>query len=1073
MSEGTAGRGAGEPPGTEQAEGETKTRDGLLEKVVRLAVFNSVFVNLLFWIIVAAGLAAAFLLPREQFPEVSLDRVSILTAYPGATATDVEELITREVEEALEDVADVDRVISVSSEGASNVVVTFLSGKDLQDGRAEIEKAVATLDDLPEDAETPIVRELALELPVVTVAVRGDISARLAIERIREELGEIPGVATTTISGMTERRLVVELDEDRVRALGLQATQVAAAIRASRANVPAGTIEGAGGEIFVKTDQRITSARDVANIPLTLGSQLRLGDVARVRDVEELPDTRIYVDGAPAVQIVVSREEGADPLRVRTRVIALLDDIRDRVEPGTAVEISEDYTPVIRERLGVVASNGMTGAILVIVVLSLVSGFRQALLALWGMPVSYLLATLFMWKTGVTINVISTFALLIATGIIVDDAIVVIENTQRHLEMGKDRVRAAIDGTREVLVPVTAAITTTCLAFLPLTMVGGTIGRVMKILPLVVIFCLLGSLVEAIFILPGHVAAHAKSDGAGGRTARVLARMQAVYRPILTACLGYGRGASRRRGVSAGIGVRLRSVGLGALLFVATLVLAAKGMSFQLNAPGKPYETTVNFRLSPGANRLSTHGKAEAVRATIVQGVGRDNVRSAKARIGSSLDQRTGLLERGSNVGQIRFEFVMNEELLARHGDTIDAVKDLLTADPDISNYSVTVPQAGPPAGAEFSARLRGRDAVQVLAASGTLKSFMGELDGVSEVIDDLGLGKETFRVVVDQELASLYGLSERDVGLTVRTAIDGLLADEVSIDETQVEIVIRYRDGMSLDREGLGSIPITTQTGTVVRLDEVADVLRTREAGSLRRRDNQRQIEVQADLETDTVSVSEVNSAVLTHWNEELAARYEGVELAFGGETEDFNESLRDLIPAFGLVVGLIFVVLALQFRSYLQPLIILSAIPFGIIGAVWGLFLMGYDLSLFAFFGIVALAGIVVNDSLVMVDFINKRVAEGAAVPVAIVDGALARLRPILSTTLTTVFGLAPLALGFGGKDEILAPMAISIAGGLAISTGLVLLLVPVLYALVDDLGRWWDRWRGRGSSDVDSAV
>jgi multidrug efflux pump subunit AcrB len=514
-------------------------------------------------------------------------------------------------------------------------------------------------------------------------------------------------------------------------------------------------------------------------------------------------------------------------------------------------------------------------------------------------------------------------------------------------------------------------------------------------------------------------------------------------------------------------------VGLGALLFVATLVLAAKGMSFQLNAPGKPYETTVNFRLSPGANRLSTHGKAEAVRATIVQGVGRDNVRSAKARIGSSLDQRTGLLERGSNVGQIRFEFVMNEELLARHGDTIDAVKDLLTADPDISNYSVTVPQAGPPAGAEFSARLRGRDAVQVLAASGTLKSFMGELDGVSEVIDDLGLGKETFRVVVDQELASLYGLSERDVGLTVRTAIDGLLADEVSIDETQVEIVIRYRDGMSLDREGLGSIPITTQTGTVVRLDEVADVLRTREAGSLRRRDNQRQIEVQADLETDTVSVSEVNSAVLTHWNEELAARYEGVELAFGGETEDFNESLRDLIPAFGLVVGLIFVVLALQFRSYLQPLIILSAIPFGIIGAVWGLFLMGYDLSLFAFFGIVALAGIVVNDSLVMVDFINKRVAEGAAVPVAIVDGALARLRPILSTTLTTVFGLAPLALGFGGKDEILAPMAISIAGGLAISTGLVLLLVPVLYALVDDLGRWWDRWRGRGSSDVDSAV
>ncbi|MGB1700798.1 MAG: efflux RND transporter permease subunit, partial [Nannocystaceae bacterium] len=270
----------------------------------------------------------------------------------------------------------------------------------------------------------------------------------------------------------------------------------------------------------------------------------------------------------------------------------------------------------------------------------------------------------------------------------------------------------------------------------------------------------------------------------------------------------------------------------------------------------------------------------------------------------------------------------------------------------------------------------------------------------------------------------------------------------------------VRYRDGMNLDRGGLGSIPLTTQTGKVVRLDEVAQVVRTREASSLRRRDNQRQIEVQGDVDLEAVPVSEINDAVQAHWDQELAARFPGVEMAFGGETEDFNESLRDLIPAFGLVIGLIFVVLALQFRSYLQPLIILSAVPFGIIGAVWGLFLMGYDLSLFAFFGIVALAGIVVNDSLVMVDFINKRVIEGATVPVAIVDGALARLRPILSTTLTTVFGLAPLALGLGGKDEILAPMAIAIAGGLAISTGLVLVLVPVLYALVDDFVCGWNR-------------
>ena len=286
--------GAGGP-----GEGDGEERRGLIEGLVRLAVFNPVFVNLLFWIIVGAGVAAAFLLPREQFPEVSLDRVAITTIYPGATAQDVEELITREVEEALETVSDVDRVVSVSTEGSSSVVVTFLSGKDLQDGRAEVEKAVAALDGLPEDAETPVVRELALELPVVTVSVRGDISARRDIEGIREQLREIPGVATTQITGLTERRIVVELDRERIRTLAVAPGTVAAAIRDARANVPAGAIEGAGGEIFVKTDQRIRAAQDVADIPLDLPGRPRIGDIARVRDLEELPDTRIYVDGLP------------------------------------------------------------------------------------------------------------------------------------------------------------------------------------------------------------------------------------------------------------------------------------------------------------------------------------------------------------------------------------------------------------------------------------------------------------------------------------------------------------------------------------------------------------------------------------------------------------------------------------------------------------------------------------------------------------------------------------------------------------------------------------------------------
>ena len=517
----------------------------------------------------------------------------------------------------------------------------------------------------------------------------------------------------------------------------------------------------------------------------------------------------------------------------------------------------------------------------------------------------------------------------------------------------------------------------------------------MKILPLVVIFCLLGSLVEAIFILPGHVAGHAGSS-ANGRTTRVLRRMQGVYRPVLDAVLNFGPDLRAAGALRRGTARRLVTVVAGGALFAATIGVAAAAMGFQLNAPGKPYETTVNFRLAPGTSRATSEAKAERLRAAMLEGVGEEAVVSAKSRVGSSLDRDTGLVEQGANVGQIRFEFAMSDALLAAHPGTLDRIKDMLTGDPDVRSFSVDVPQAGPPAGAQIEAPLSGRGPDAVLAATGQHQAWLARQEGVEEAFDNLGLGKETFRVEVDRERAAQRGLSERAVGQAVRSAIDGLLADEVSIDETQVEIVVRYRGGVTLDRQGLGSLPVVNARGEISRLDDVARLVRVQEPGALRRRDGQRQIEVLADLDGDRVQVAQINEAVQRRWDEVLGQRFPGVTLAFGGETEDFNESLKDLIPAFGLVIGLIFVVLALQFKSYLQPLIILSAVPFGIIGAIWGLFLMGYDLSLFAFFGIVALAGIVVNDSLVMVDFINKRVEAGDPVPVAVIDGALANCAP-----------------------------------------------------------------------------
>jgi multidrug efflux pump subunit AcrB len=1009
----------------------------MFDRIIALSVGNPVFVNLFFVFVIVAGLFSAMKLPREQFPEISLDRVAVNVAFPGATAQDVEELITKPIEEALDDVADVDRIQSLSSEGMSLITITFLEGTDLQGARSEVEKAVATVQNLPEDADTPVVRELKLELPVVSVAVVGGIGAKPIVDRVSEKLRAVDGVATVQVGGLAERKIFVDLDERELRALGMRPSEITAAIRRAHANVPAGTVERAGSDIFVKTEKRLQSAGDVARIPLFPGSSLRIGDIAEVSDVADPPDTRFWIDGEPAVKLTVGREDTADPLRIREAIVELVEELRVEVPPGMQVHCADDYTAAIRDRLDTVAINAVGGGLLVLVVLLVMSGVRQALLALVGMPVSYLAAIFMMDHANLSINVVSTFGLLIATGIIVDDAVIVIENVQRHLEMGKSRRQATIEGTREVLLPVMVAVLTTCLAFIPLTMVSGTMGRVMKILPLVVIFCLIGSLIEAMFILPGHLADFASRDARKSRTARLVKRMRSVYAPLLHWCMRH----------------RWITISLTLAAFVGTGVLATK-MQFVFGAPGKPYELSVHYEVMPGLDRATTKAHGEEIDALVRRHMG-DAILTTSHRVGSILDQETGLTTTGANMGALRWEFAVDEQTQAIYPSMVRELREALATDPELARHAVKEVQAGPPAGAAITARLRGRDIAELNRGLSDLKTFLYGTPGVTDIRDNYGSGKETFRVEVDQDRAALHGLTEMDVAEAVRTAVGGVVALEVSIAEDPVDIVVRHAGGRDRSREQLRDVLITNAQGQAIRLDQVASLERTREVGFVRREDGQRTVSALADVDPDTITAFAASKKIQKFWDDELSDRHPGLSLSFGGEADELRSSLDDLPGAFALAVIMIYMVLALQFRSYVQPFIILSAVPFGLMGAVLGLFLMGFDLSLMALFGIIALVGIVVNDSLVMIDFINTRRREGLPVFEAVADGALDRLRPIVSTTLTTCLGLLPLALGLGGRDDVLAPMAVSISAGLGIATGLVLLVVPAIYLAFEDAG------------------
>lgn len=1021
----------------------------MFDRIIKLSIGNPVFVNLAFILVVVAGIIAAINLPREEFPEISLDRVVATVVYPGATAEDVEELITKPIEDELDDVSDVDKIESTSQEGVATVVVTFLEGTDLVTARSEVEKAVAAVDSFPDDAENPVVKEMELEIPVVSIALTGDPGATKLVDDISEAFRDVDGVAAVNLSGLAEPRIFVDLDERQLRALRLQPAQVAAAIRNAQANVPAGSVELTGQDLFVKTEKNLESAADVARIPLFPGSRLRIGDVADVKAVAEPSDTEVWVDGQPAVKLTISREKSADPISIRDDVIATVDSLQGTLPPGMQLYVSDNFTSTIDDRLDVVGVNAVGGAVLVILVLLVMSGFRQAVLAVWGMPISFLMATFLMDQTGLSVNVVSTFGLLIAIGIIVDDAIVVIENVQRHMEMGKERVRAVFDGTKEVLLPVTVAVTTTCLAFFPLTMVSGTMGRIMKILPLVVIFCLIGSLFEAIFILPGHLAEFGKAEKKG-RTARLAERMQVVYRVPLRFCVRF-----------PWITVLLVTIG-----FAATLGLA-RTMPFQVNAPAKPFDMSVTYEVMPGRSQAETRAQGDAIDAIIREHMG-DAVKSSTVRTGSYRDDASGRNFTGANLGKVRAEFALDDAALSAYPPMVRKLRLYLATNPELGTFRVTEKTAGPPAGSAVTANLRGRDLDEVNAAVAAIKGELDEMDGVFDIRDDYGSGKETLSVEVDQDRASRYGLTEREVGNAVRAAVDGLTALEVSIDEEQVDIVVRYSGGQTRGKDRLADTIIATPTGGFIRLDQVAEIRRTREVGMIRREDGQRTVAVLADIDTDVTAPLEAAGELETRWNEKLASSFPGVTLSFGGEADELLKSLEDLPGLFGLAIIMIYGVLALQFRSYLQPIIIISAVPFGLMGAILGLAAMNYDLTIFAMFGMVALAGIVVNDSLVMIDFINTRRREGLDIQAAAIDGALNRLRPIISTTLTTCLGLLPMAIGFGGRDNVLAPMAVSIAGGLFFATILVLLVVPALFVIIE-------RMRGdRGEHiDVDEAL
>jgi multidrug efflux pump subunit AcrB len=1020
----------------------------VIRGMVRLAAGNPVLLNLIFAVVCIWGVLAWRGIPKEEFPQVDVDQVGVWVVWPGASPEDIEDLVVRPLEDALADVEGVEHRYGEALEGFGQVTMEFVRGTDVDEARAEVDRAVAGLDTLPEGARAPFSRVLRLLVPITHVALLGDPRQVDLAEQLADELRAFSGVKEVEILGASERRIEVSLDPARAAALGIGPGEVAAAIEAASAGAPLGDLEIDGQRVGVRASRPIggaadaaTAAADVAAVPLRVpragaGGTLRVGDLGRVEEVWEPAAVRRYVNGQPAIVLQLRREATADSLAVVEAVTPWVAGRAEALPPGLGLVAYDDSARVVEDRIQILALNGLVGVLLVAGCLVLFVGRRNALLVLWGMPVAYLGAVGLIAASGNTVNVISTFALLLVTGIIVDDAVIIVENVQRHLEQGKDRLTAALDGTTEVAGAVGASTLTTCLAFAPMAMLEGAVGRVMAIIPAVVIFSLGASLLEAFFILPGHLAHYARERGERGEN-RATRALKRLYSPAVQALTH----------------PRTRWIALGGLGLAFGGVVALTGlMRTTLTTPGLPYYALVNLDLPPSATLAQTRAALESVEARI-RSEGAPLTAWYAATAGRQFDPQD-FPRSGARYGQVKIGFHNDPEIFEAVPRFLEGLRQQLGAEAALTGWGIRTLEGGPPAGRDIDVRVRGRDPEAVMAATGALLEHLAGRPGVLDALSDATPGEQQLQVEVDPLAAARFGLREAQIVGAARAALDGVVAVELPVDERATEIRVRLAGLDGADLERVRDLPLITPAGTI-RLRQVAEVRRGRGLERIQRVDGLRSVRVSANVDP-AVSTPELERAALDEAFAAIQARWPGVEPFYGGVLADTEESFAQLPGAAALATLLIYAVLAVQFRSYLQPLIILSAIPMGVAGMILGLFALGMELSFTAAIGGVGLIGIVVNDSLVLVDFINRARREGVPPREAVIQASLTRLRPILITTVTTVLGLGPLALGVAGEEPLLAPMAVAISFGLAFATALTLVAVPVLYLVLEDLGR-----------------
>ncbi len=1031
-----------------------------------LAAFarNTVFANIVLVMIFMVGGMAAVAMIRETFPEFSLDMITITVPYPGADPEEVEEGISRKIEEAIEAEEGIKQYTTKSRENEAAVTIEVRENYDVAEVLADVRSKVDAISTFPVDAEEPVISELMLKDPVMLIYLSGDMNERRLkewAEEVKDDLQQLPEVSQVGVFGTRAYEIAIEVSEQRLREYGLTFDQVTAAVRRSNLNLAGGTIRTQGEEIRVRTMGRKYTGKELASIVVLAkpeGEIITLDRLARIVDGFTEDPIQATINGVPAVTLVVYKTKEEDALVISKAVQRYVAQKGQQIPPGAHLKILYDNTEMLRDRINLLLKNGIIGLMIVFLLLWMFLNVRLSFWGGMGIPVSISGALAILWAIGGTINMVSLFGFIMVLGIVVDDAIIVGEAIYFHRKAGQPPLKAAVEGVHEVGLPVVSAVVTSVVAFLPLAFITGIMGKFIAILPMVVIACLVVSLVECLFLLPAHLSHLPDPNRPPTNSDKLFRRLEVVqrttsrgmewfvdrvYTPFLSMTLNW-----RYVSLCSAVSVLMVSIGLlmgGILKFEVFPELDGFVMTATVEYPnGTPPDVTRR------AVRQVENALVELERQYPTQS-GDPLVKHRLALVGQTLEDWP---QNGPHFGAVQAILLDSEERGIHSRDLMVAWEKAVGVIPGVKSLTFAGMEAGPP-GAPIEIWIQGREMAEILAASEALMQRLRKFDGVYQISSDFSPGKNEMRLRLKPG-AHVLGLTVDDLARQVYAGFYGDEALRLQRGRDDIRVKVRYTADERRRISDIENIRIRTREGREVPLLSVAEVAFTPGYSTITRTDGMRRVAVSADVDTSKANANEIFNELAANFFPQLERQYPGLLVAQKGEKKKMGESFASLKVGFPLAVLGIFIIVATMFRSYAQPFVILFTVPFGIIGAVVGHYILKYDLSLMSIFGMVALTGVVVNDAIVLIERINENLALKMRFFDAIIQGGRRRFRAIILTSFSTVGGLAPMILETDLQARFLIPMALALAAGVAFATVLTLVLIPSLLVILNDMRR-----------------